>query len=111
LILCDYTIEEVRNDFQKGDNLRALAWLDIALGSLQYDHAPNPSREEVAKNLSLVPDDPKDVPYLLLAKNTKADFIVSFDNHLLKLEYVSIGDYEVRILKAGECLRIIKEAL
>lgn len=111
LILCDYTIEEVRSDLQENENLQALTWLDIALSNLQYEHATNPSGEDVRNNLSLVPDDPKDVPYLLLAKNTKADFIVSFDNHLLKLGRFSSESYDVQILRAGECLHIIRETL
>jgi len=110
LILCDYTIHEVRYSLKRENHTQALIWFDISLADLQYEHAPNPSRSEVKKSLSLIRDDPNDVPYLVLAKETGADFIVSFDHHLLDLGQYSLKDRQIPIMKPGDCLKKIKAA-
>ena len=110
LILCDYTIHEVRYNLKKQNYTRALIWFDISLAALQYEHAPNPSRNKVKRSLSLIKDDPNDVPYLVLAKETGADYIVAFDHHLLDLGQYSLKDRQILIMKPGDCLKIIRAA-
>lgn len=108
LILCDYSIEEVRVSLRNDSHIQALSWLDISLRELPYQHAPTPSQDDVMNNLSLVPDDPKDVPYILLARDTNADCIVSFDNDLLSLGQVVFENHQIPILRPGQFLQMIR---
>ena len=57
---------------------------------------------EVTKQMNLISDDPDDDKFLECAVSGKADYIVSGDNHLLKLrEYAGI-----KILKSSQFLSI-----
>ncbi|MGA2504421.1 MAG: PIN domain-containing protein [Anaerolineales bacterium] len=108
LILCPYTLSEVRYNLSKKNYTQALDWFDISLAALKYEHAPTPSRAEVRKNRSLIPDDPNDVPYLVLAKETKPDYIVSRDHHLLDLGEYHLSERDILIVKPDDFLILMK---
>jgi predicted nucleic acid-binding protein len=107
LIICDYTVEEVRNNLQRKGYDIALLWLRMIIDSDNFLFVPNPSHEDVKNNINLIPDDPNDIPYLILARDYDADFIVSFDPHLLDLKEYQTKTKSIPILKSGDCLKII----
>ena len=55
--------------------------LEQFLTECDYELVPDPSREEVQKNASLVRD-PKDVPIVLAAINAGVDYLVTNDKDL-----------------------------
>ena len=111
LILCDYTIEEVYKHFHNDKRWIPLKWLEKSLASLTYQYESTPSMFDVMNNLHLIPEDHKDVPYLILARNSNATHIVSFDKHLLDLNQYTYNNHSIPILKAGECLDIVRATL
>lgn len=105
LIICQYTVDEVKRNLHiKGYDL-PLLWFDLIIDSDGFLFVPSPSQEEVDNNIHLIPDDPNDIPYLLLARDHEADFIVSFDPHLLNLKQYKTGSKSIPILRPGDCLK------
>jgi predicted nucleic acid-binding protein len=110
LIICQYTVDEVRRNLRIQGYDLALLWLDLIIDSDGFLFVQNPSQEDVENNIHLIPDDPNDIPYLLLARDYEADFIVSFDHHLLDLKNYQIGSKYIPILRSGDCVKKIYRA-
>jgi len=60
---------------------------------------------EPIKKLNVVKDDPKDDKIVECAVEGRADYIISQDNHLLKLKEVE----NIKIIKPGDFLEIIEK--
>jgi predicted nucleic acid-binding protein len=56
----------------------------------------------------LIPDDHNDVPYLVLAKETKPDYIVSRDHHLLDLGEYHLPERDILIVMPDDFLILMK---
>ncbi len=109
-VMCDYTLEEVRDSLKENNQYKALDWFNISIGSLNYQHVQNPTHEDIKNNLELVPKDRNDVPYAVLAIQHDVDSLVSFDKHLLCLNELSNGRNKIPILRPSECLSIIRQS-
>ena len=80
LVLSAQTIREVREWTARGTFAQQQA-LEQFLTDCGYEVAPDPSREEVEKNVGLVRD-PKDIPIALAAINARVDYLVTNDKDL-----------------------------
>lgn len=110
LIVSDYTLEEVKYNLVIKNYELGLYWLNVSLENLIFEYVPNPSRSSVLRNLDLVPGDEKDVPYMLMAIEHRADYIVSGDKDLLEIgDYVHEEGFTIRIVNPREMLEIVTE--
>jgi predicted nucleic acid-binding protein len=80
LILSSQVIREARARMAKGTAAQRQA-LEQFLADCDYEEVPDPSREEVERNLHLVRDQ-KDVPIALAAINAKVDYLMTNDKDL-----------------------------
>ena len=84
LILTPYIVREAQERMARGTAAQRQA-LEQFLADCEYELAPDPSRDEVQANVSLVRD-PKDVPIVLSAIAANADYLVSNDKDLTALD-------------------------
>jgi putative PIN family toxin of toxin-antitoxin system len=84
LILSPYVVREAQARMARGTPTQRQA-LEQFLADCDYELAPDPSRDAVQANVSLVRD-PKDVPIVLAAVAANADYLVSNDKDLTALD-------------------------
>jgi putative PIN family toxin of toxin-antitoxin system len=80
LVISMQTMREAQERMSHGTIAQQQA-LEQFLTECDYELVPDPSREEVEKNASLVRD-PKDVPIVLAAINAGVDYLVTNDKDL-----------------------------
>ena len=80
LVLSPQVIREARARMVKGTIVQQQA-LEQFLADCDYEEIPDPSPEEMKRNLHLVRD-PKDVPIALAAINAGVDYLVTNDKDL-----------------------------
>ena len=109
LALSEYILEEVRDNLRKLHQWNALIWFENFIDSLSFELVPNPPRQQVLSNLSLVPQDVNDVPVALTALNCGADILVAHDGHMSDVnQHTEELRRNLEVLKPAQCLARIR---
>ncbi len=105
IILSRFILEEVQDTLNSEEILEKIKNKNLIISNTTLTIIENSLFVEPTIKLDVIKDDPDDNIILECAKEGKVDYIITKDNHLLKLE-----EFEgIKIVNPDEFLRILKE--